>query len=84
MGKHFFTYAYIKNEVNFNTLFARAVIDQRVSGSVYANDEANPETFYIIHSYGMSLLLGNTNNQNFNEAFKTYTLNVDGQRVSIG
>ncbi len=69
-------------EVNFNTLFARAVIDKRVNGRVYADAENNPGTFYIVHSYGMSLLLGDHTNQSFNAAFKDYALNTNGERNS--
>lgn len=70
------------HEVPFNTLFAKAVIDGRVSGRVYADEEENPKTFYIVHSYGMSLLLGDTTNQAFNAAFKDYALNTNGERNS--
>lgn len=69
-------------EANFNTLFAHAVIDKRVGGRVYADEEENPKTFYIVHSYGMSLLLGDPTNQSFNAAFKDYALNTNGQRNS--
>ncbi len=67
-------------KASFNTLFARAVIDGRVSGKVYADEEENPKTFYIVHNYGMSLLLGDTTNQVFNSAFKEYALNTNGER----
>jgi GNAT superfamily N-acetyltransferase len=69
-------------KVPFNTLFARAVIDKRVGGSVYADEKDHPKTFYIVHSYGMSLLLGNATNQSFNIAFKDYALNTNGERKS--
>ncbi|MBA4853810.1 GNAT family N-acetyltransferase [Emticicia sp. BO119] len=64
----------------FNKLFAQAVIDKRVAGRVYADEKENPETFYIIHSYGMSLLMGNTTNEAFNTAFKAYALNTHDKR----
>ena len=46
------------SRVSFNNLFARSVIEKRVSGSIYVNNTKNPETLYIVHPYGMSLLLG--------------------------
>lgn len=67
-------------KASFNTLFARAVIDGRVNGRVYADEEENPKTFYIVHNYGMSLLLGDTTNQAFNSDFKEYALNTNGER----
>ena len=63
------------SEVTFNSLFARAVVQHHVSGSVYVDDVENPSTSYIIHPYGMSLLLGNPGNDNFNRQFKKYALN---------
>jgi len=61
--------------VEINTLFAQSVLNQKVSGSVFVDNELNPETFYISHSYGMSLLFGNINNEEFNIKLKEYMLN---------
>ena len=69
-------------EVTFNNLFARAVIDRRVSGRVYADEANNPKTFYIVHSYGMSLLVGDHTSQVFTNVFKNYALNTNGNRNS--
>ena len=55
--------------VTFNKLFARAVIENRVSGSVYVDDVDNPSTFYVVHPYGMSLLFGEHKNEEFNICF---------------
>jgi hypothetical protein len=68
------------DQVNFNHLFASAVIDGAVSGKVYVNDVQNPETFYIVHKYGMSLLAGNHTHSEFNAAFKEHALNSDQSR----
>jgi Acetyltransferases, including N-acetylases of ribosomal proteins len=66
------------NKVRFNKLFALAVIEGRVKGRVYADNLKNPKTFYIVHPYGMSLLLGDCHNQEFNLRFKDYALSSIG------
>ncbi|MHA7830076.1 MAG: GNAT family N-acetyltransferase [Flagellimonas sp.] len=57
-------------KVTYNSLFARAVIEGRVTGKVYADSQNEPNTFYVIHPYGMTLLFGSNKNQDFNLAFK--------------
>lgn len=69
-------------KVKINNLFARAVAENFVSGKVYVNDTINPSTFYVVHPYGMSLLFGNPDNQEFNLAFKEYALNKNDLRDS--
>lgn len=69
----------IKN-VAINTLFAEAVIAQKINGKIYVDNIEKPKTFYIIHPYGMTLLLGNSTNKEFNNQFKDYALNVDSTR----
>lgn len=67
-------------KVPLNTLFARSVIENHVSGSVYVDNVDNPKTFCIVHPYGMSLLFGDFNNGNFNAKFRDYALNVNKVR----
>ena len=67
-------------QVTINNLFARAVIEQKVTGEVYVDDKNNPQTFYVIHPYGMTLLFGKSNNPSFNNSFKDYALNKTGSR----
>lgn len=55
----------IKN-VAINTLFAEAVIEQKINGKIYVDNIEKPKTFYIIHPYGMTLLLGDSENNEFN------------------
>lgn len=62
-------------KVTINSLFARAVIEQTVTGKIFVDDKTNPNTFYVIHPYGMTLLFGECNNEPFNEVFKAYALN---------
>ncbi len=67
-------------KVTINNLFARAVIERRVTGSVYVDDKKNPGTFYVVHPYGMSLLFGDPDNQEFIKRFVNFILNKDGGR----
>ena len=46
------------NKVTINSLFARSVIEFRVTGKVYVDDCDHPRTLYVVHPYGMSLLFG--------------------------
>lgn len=63
-------------EVTINTLFARSVVEKKVRGSVYVDNTENPQTFYINHPYGMSLLFGETENNDFNLKFIDHALNT--------
>ncbi len=69
-------------KVTINNLFARAVVEQRVSGKVYVDDCLNPSTYHVVHPYGMSLLFGNHTNHTFNKTFKQYALNSKKLRSS--
>mgnify|MGYP001627424350 CR=1 FL=1 len=71
------------SKVTFNYLFARSVVEGRVAGKIYVDDTSNPSTFYILHPYGMSLLLGDCGNKDFNIAFKSYALNQAHTRVAF-
>lgn len=63
-------------EVTINNLFARSVVEKKVNGFVYVDNEENPATFYVIHPYGMSLLFGETENDDFNSKFLDHALNT--------
>lgn len=62
-------------EVRINHLFARSVIEKCVSGKVYVDNINDPKTFYVVHPYGVSLLFGNCQNNDFNIDFRDYALN---------
>jgi len=47
--------------LEMNTLFARAVVDERAPGRVF--EAATGSAFYVVHDYGMSLLAGNPDQQ---------------------
>jgi len=67
-------------QVTINNLFARSVVEKRISGKVYVDQTENPTTFYVVHPYGMSLLFGDFNNQEFNHRFRDYALNLGKER----
>lgn len=66
--------------VNFNHLFACAVLDRTVSGRIYVDSVNDPRTFYVVHRYGMSLLCGDFTNTKFNSAFRSFALNSQRTR----
>ena len=70
------------NKVTINSLFARSVIECRVTGKVYVDDCDHPRTLYVVHPYGMSLLFGDCHNKTFNERFRDYALNLNKTRDS--
>jgi len=62
-------------KVEINHLFAEAVLLGHVRGTVYVDKGVNPSTFYVMHPYGMSLLFGNTGNEEFNTWLLGHALN---------
>ena len=68
-------------QLPINTLFAQTVVDGHVNGKIYVDNIQLPSTFLIYHPYGMSLLFGNQNNPDFNDAFVKYALNLDNSRI---
>lgn len=69
--------------VPVNNLFARAVVEHHVDGIVMVDDITLPRTVLVLHPYGMSLLFGDTSNENFKKEFKEYALNIDGNRKKV-
>lgn len=63
--------------VSINTLFAEAVIENRIPGKIYVDSVQEPSTFYVAHPYGMSLLFGNSDNEQFNCDLYEYILNQE-------
>lgn len=72
----------IKSITN-NNLFARAVVERVVEGEIFVDDAEDPKSFYLLHPYGMSLLFGDSTNENFNRAFKQYALNGNKSRKMV-
>lgn len=55
------------NEINYNHLFARIVVNKKASGCIYVDNDQKPTVCIIIHKYGMAFLCGNYNNDSFNK-----------------
>ena len=68
------------NKVTINTLFARMVVKKLLLGKIFVDNVNAPTTFYVVHPYGMSLLFGNTDNENFNRQFREYAFNLNKSR----
>jgi len=56
----------------FNTLMARSVVCGHAEGTIYVDNTENPQTYYIVHAYGMTWLAGNSDNQAFNHWLRDY------------
>lgn len=69
------------SEIPYNTLFARSVLESKANGKVFVDNKDEPKTVLIAHSYGMSLLLGDTENLEFNASLADYMLNINGDRL---
>ncbi len=67
-------------DVPFNTYFASSVIEGMILGEAYADNAESPTVCLVVHSYGMSLLLGAHDNREVNAWIRRYMLNSDGQR----
>jgi len=67
-------------KVTINNLFARWVIEGHIPGKVYVDNRDHPNTFYVVHPYGMSLLFGECSSAKFNDQFKEYAFNLNGVR----
>lgn len=65
----------------FNTLFARAVLENKAKGTVYVDNQDKPKTIFIANSYGMSLLFGDTTNEEFNKSLIQYMMNNKSHRI---
>jgi hypothetical protein len=68
------------SQVTINNLFARTIVEKHLSGKIYVDHATSPSTFHVVHPYGMSLLFGNPNNEEFNNKFRDYALNKNKQR----
>ena len=64
-----------------NHLFALIVVTGKMEGEVYVDEEEHPRSYLVKHSYGMSLLFGNTRNEVFNKQVVHYILNEDQKRT---
>ncbi|MEJ8545970.1 GNAT family N-acetyltransferase [Brevibacillus borstelensis] len=69
---HYSKAARLLDEVPFNNLFARVVIENKVNGQVLVDDPEHPTVCLIIHKYGMALLCGNDRNESFNNGLANF------------
>jgi len=53
-----------------------------VRGRVYADDDVRPTAFYVVHPYGMSMLVGRPSRSSFTHALLRHALNDDGGRTA--
>lgn len=60
---------------DINTMFAVAVLEEKVEGKVYVDEEESPTNLYIQHSCGMSLLYGEKMNKEFLRMLESHMLN---------
>ncbi len=67
-------------KVTINKLFARSVVEHKVTGKVFVDNPDNPKTYYVVHPYGMTLLFGDCNNEAFNSSFRDHSLNINHVR----
>lgn len=67
-------------QVDFNTYFIRSVIAGHADGKIFVDSLTNPESFYAICGYGMSLLFGETDNEQFNNELFNYFTQKTGIR----
>lgn len=67
--------------VPFDTYFARSVIENHLKGRIYVDSIDSPEAYYILHPYGLSLLLGTPNND-FKDWLKGHMLGERGTKSS--
>lgn len=63
------------DQVKINTLFARSVLEQNIDGKVFTDCADSPRAFYVVHSYGMSLLFGERGDEAFEDSLFDYLTN---------
>jgi hypothetical protein len=66
--------------IPFNTLFAQSIIKKHLKGTIHVDDPINPNNAYILHPYGMSLLVGDAKDQEFESWLLPYLLNRSRER----
>jgi len=67
-------------QVPFNMLMARSVVVGHANGRIFVDSCESPQSFYIVHSYGMTFLCGDSNNETFNQGLCNYFSGVSYER----
>lgn len=70
----------IIRSADINTMFALSVLENKVRGKVFVDEEASPASFYIQHPYGMALLYGETNKEDYYLQLASHMLNSENVR----
>lgn len=65
---------------DLNTMFAVAVLERKIKGKVFIDDEASPASFYIQNPCGMSLLYGESKKEEFFKELADFMVNEDNVR----
>ncbi|WP_379315551.1 GNAT family N-acetyltransferase [Paenibacillus puldeungensis] len=65
---------------DINTMFAISVLEGKVDGTVFVDEEASPAAFYILHPYGMALLYGESSREDFYVKLAAHMLNLENAR----
>lgn len=66
--------------VDINTMFASSVLERKVDGYVFVDETDSSSSIYVQHPYGMSLLYGISENEEFNIKLLTHMLNSKKSR----
>ncbi|MCL2426477.1 MAG: GNAT family N-acetyltransferase [Oscillospiraceae bacterium] len=64
----------------FNMLMARSVIERHADGRIFVDSCESPQSFYIVHSYGMTFLCGDCSNDMFNKGLFDYFNGISWNR----
>jgi len=67
-------------QIPFNMLMARSVIEGHADGRIFVDSYESPQSFYIVHSYGMTFLCGDSNNEAFNNGLLDYFSGISNER----
>jgi len=67
-------------KVTINNLFARSVVEHRVEGKVYVDNVSDPNCYYVVHPYGMSLLYGQLSEDFLSSELTDYLVGINGLR----
>ena len=67
-------------KIPFNTLMARSVIVGDADGRVFVSSYESPQSFYIIHSSGMTFLCGDSTDEDFNKGLFNYFHSISNGR----
>lgn len=70
------------DEVPYNVLMAKAVVNGSSRGAIWVDDVPEPRACYLRHQYGMAYLVGYTTDKNFHSGLISYLENTGGERTT--